>query len=85
MDRRRLFEDREAKERLVKLLEGSVKLDDVVEWLWEDFGIRVSPTWDDVRRTIVSSREVSARALAVFLVQSGAGHGAVENAYLGEG
>ena len=85
MDRRRLAEDREAKERLVKLLKDSVELDDVVEWLWEDFGIRVSPTWDEVRKTIISSREVSARALAVFLVQSGAGHGAVEDAYLGEG
>lgn len=85
MSRRRLAEDREAKERLARLLEDLVELEEVVEWLWEDFGIRVPPSWDDVRKTIVSSREVSARALAVFLVQSGAGHGAVEDAYLGEG
>ncbi len=84
MDTRRLAADREAKERLVRLLEGSAQLEEVLEWLWEDFGIRVSPSWDEVRRAIISSREVSARALAVFLVESGAKHGAVEDAYLGD-
>ena len=69
---------REGKERLIKKvllsqLKGSKKISikEVIEWLWEDFGIKCKSDWKDVERKIVKSIEISANDLAVFMLENG--------------
>jgi len=42
-----------------------------VEWLWEDFGIRVRRSWDDVIKAVVDSDEVLPQDLAAFMISMG--------------
>jgi hypothetical protein len=62
--------ERDLKAILVEKLRENVPLEDVREWLWEDYGIRAGD-WDAVKRAIVSAREVTARDIAVLLVEYG--------------
>ena len=69
----RNLRERNIKRALMKQLmeSGKVKVEDVVEWLWEDFGIRCRPSWKDVERKVVKSDEVTPNDLAVFMLESG--------------
>ena len=78
----------ESSERRVKarLLESACSpsiLEDMIEWLWEEYGIRVSGGCERVKRAIVKSREVKARELAVFLLESGVGVDEIYEAWEG--
>ncbi len=70
--RLRSEKDRAIKEALLSQMRGKVPLDDVIEWLWDDFGIRASPdSWDSVERLIVTNKEVLPQDVAVFMIDEG--------------
>lgn len=68
---------RRARERAVKsallkqLRESGVDVREVAEWLWEDHGIRVRPSWRDVERAILKEDDVTPQDLAVLLLDYG--------------
>ncbi len=70
--RRDLFEKR-IKRALVEDLEKKAKdsLDTVVEWLWEDHGVKVSRNWDRVKKTIVSNKSITPQDLVVLMLSMG--------------
>ncbi len=70
--RARDLREKAVKEALVRQLRSSgISLEEVRDWLWDDFGKRVRGGWDRVEREIVSSREISPQDLAVFMIDSG--------------
>ena len=65
--------DREIKKELIEILESKArdKLHYIADWLWEDYGLRVKTDWESVRKTILKSREISSRELAVLMINLG--------------
>ncbi|MGC9112274.1 hypothetical protein [Acidilobus sp.] len=63
--------DRAIKEALLSQLKGKVPLDDVIEWLWDDFGLRAKRSWEDVGKVITSSNEILPQDVAVFMIEEG--------------
>ncbi len=64
--------ERVVKERLVTFMEEKgVDPRVVSEWLWEEFGKRVKPSWRDVRRAIVRDSEVTPQDLVLLLYDLG--------------
>ncbi len=63
--------DRAIKASLMSQAKGKIGLDEFVEWLWEDFGIRVRRDWDDVVRAVVNSDEVIPQDVASFMIGEG--------------
>ncbi len=59
------------KERLVDSLLEGVELSAILEWLWEDYGIRVKRSKESVRRAILRSDEITPQDLAVFMLDNG--------------
>ncbi|MCC6060651.1 MAG: hypothetical protein LM578_03870 [Desulfurococcaceae archaeon] len=57
------------KKRLVEVVRRSVSLDSVVEWLWEDYGVRVRD-WDRAVRVMLGDR-VTLGDLIAFLDENG--------------
>ena len=57
------------KRRLVEIVRGSVELEAVVDWLWEDYGVKVRD-WDKAVRVMLSDR-VSVGDLISFLEDQG--------------
>ncbi|MGC9209732.1 MAG: hypothetical protein ACP5FT_00445 [Acidilobus sp.] len=62
---------RAIKESLMSQAKGKIDLDEFVEWLWDDFGIRVRRTWEDIYRAVVNSDEVLPQDLAAFMISQG--------------
>ncbi|MEB3844950.1 MAG: hypothetical protein LRS48_04640 [Desulfurococcales archaeon] len=50
---------------------NSISENTVSEWLWEDFGKKVRPDWDRLKRAILSDREITPQDLAVFMIENG--------------
>jgi hypothetical protein len=69
----RRLRDRDIKRKLVEQLRksGRVRLEEIIEWLWEDFGIRSKFSWRDVERNIVKHDEITPNDLAVFMIEKG--------------
>ncbi len=65
----RRIENRHIKEALLSQIKTSdISLDDIVEWLWEDFGIRAKRDWKTVEKTIIKEDEITPQDLAVFMI-----------------
>ncbi|MGC8753290.1 MAG: hypothetical protein ACP5RO_07190 [Fervidicoccaceae archaeon] len=56
-------------EELLKLKRN--KLEEIVEWLWEEFGIKTKPNMEAIRKAIVENDEVTSRELAIEVLRSG--------------
>ncbi len=63
--------DRAIKASLMSQARGRIGLDEFVEWLWDDFGIRARRSWDDIVRAVVYSDEVLPQDLAAFMISEG--------------
>ncbi len=65
--------ERYIKRLLLQQIKESKKVDakDLVEWLWEDFGIRCKPLWREIERKVVKSDEILANDLAIFMLERG--------------
>lgn len=63
--------ERATKASLMSQAKGRIDLEEFVEWLWEDFGIRVRSSWDDVIKAVVNSDEVLPQDLAAFMISMG--------------
>ncbi len=63
---------REIKARLVELLERSnASLEEVLDWLWEDFGVRVKADWKAVKRAIVKNSDIEPQDLVSLFNELG--------------
>lgn len=63
--------EREIKEALLEALKhGGATPDDVAEWLWEDFGKRVKPSWDRIKRAVMDG-DVTPQDLVSLLDELG--------------
>jgi ABC-type phosphate transport system ATPase subunit len=70
--RRNVLRERAIKEALVEQLRrAGVSLDEVKEWLWEDYGIRVSGGWERVVRIIARDRNIRPQDLVVLMDEIG--------------
>ena len=62
--------ERKVKERLVDKIQGAVPLEDLLEWLWEDYGIKARD-WETAKKALLARKEITARDLAVLLLEYG--------------
>ncbi len=69
---------REESERIIKkallndlLNLGDKVLVDLVEWLWDNYGIKARRERNDVEKKILRSKDISSRELAVFMLDKG--------------
>jgi len=56
-------------EELLKI--KNYKLEEIVEWLWEEYGIKAKPNIEAIRKTILNNDEITSRELAVEILRSG--------------
>ena len=69
--------ERAARQRAIKkalvdqMREEGVDPREVAEWLWEDFGKRVSPSWHRLEKAILGEKEVTPQDVAVFMIEQG--------------
>ncbi|MEN2999987.1 MAG: hypothetical protein ABDH61_05375 [Acidilobaceae archaeon] len=72
----RIAQAREFKRALVELVKKNVELEEVKEWLWEDFGARVR-SWAEAERFMMRE-EVTIADLYIFLRENDVEVGEVE-------
>ncbi|MEM0366023.1 MAG: hypothetical protein QXR02_01165 [Acidilobaceae archaeon] len=56
------------KKALIKKIEETITLDDVKEWLWEDFGIKVK-SWNEASKFILRD-DVTISDIITFLLEN---------------
>jgi hypothetical protein len=56
---------------LAQLRSRGVSIDDVLDWLCEEFGIRARRSWRNIERLILRSNEITSQDLVVFMVENG--------------
>ena len=67
----RLLAEKEIKHMLIQAAKNQgVSLQDIVEWLYYEAGIRARPSWSDVEKKVLSN-DVDPRSLASFLLEQG--------------
>jgi hypothetical protein len=59
--------ERALKEKLLRILEERADPRDVSEWLWEEFGKRVQPSWQRLRRAILKDKDITPQDLVSLL------------------
>jgi len=68
----RRIKERSIKEVLMGQLRSSeISIDDIIEWLWDDFGKRVKRDWRSVERAVLSDPDISPQDIAVFMIDNG--------------
>ena len=67
----RLLAEKEIKHMLIQVAKSQgVSLQEIIDWLYYEAGIRARPSWSDVEKKILS-KDVDPRALASFLLEQG--------------
>ncbi len=67
----RLLAEKEIKRMLIQAAKNQgVSLQDIVEWLYYEVGIRARPSWSDVEKKVLS-KDVDPQSLASFLLEQG--------------
>jgi len=67
----RLLAEKEIKRMLIQAAKNQgVSLQDIVEWLYYEAGIRARPSWSDVEKKVLS-KDVDPQSLASFLLEQG--------------
>ncbi|MEM0060573.1 MAG: hypothetical protein QW726_01410, partial [Fervidicoccaceae archaeon] len=56
-------------EELLKLKRD--KLNELVEWLWEEYGIKTKPNIEAIREAILRNSEITSREIAIEIIRSG--------------
>ncbi|MCE4609439.1 MAG: hypothetical protein F7C36_03545 [Desulfurococcales archaeon] len=71
MYRQRNRENKAIKEALLgQIPTNNIDLDEIVEWLWEDFGIRAKKDWEQIKKIILREKEITPQDLAVFMIDN---------------
>ena len=67
------FNEKIIKKHLLTQLEqaGDEVREKLIEWLWEDHGVRVSGNWSSIEKKILKDDSISSRELAVFMLGEG--------------
>ncbi len=67
----RLLAEKEIKRMLIQTAKHQgVSLQEVVEWLYYEAGIRARPSWSDIEKKILD-KDIDPRSLASFLLEQG--------------
>lgn len=69
--RARMKEKAIKKALLRQLRESGADLDDLVEWLWDDFGKRVRRDWKSIEQAILGDNEITPQDIAVYMIDAG--------------
>ncbi|MEB3757454.1 MAG: hypothetical protein GSR76_01180 [Desulfurococcales archaeon] len=65
----RKMAERAVKDALFKQVVDNVPMEDVAEWLYEDFGVKVGRrTWDNYRRAVLKNSDVKPQDIAILLL-----------------
>ncbi|MCX8196144.1 MAG: hypothetical protein N3F67_03605 [Acidilobaceae archaeon] len=64
----RIAKNKEIKRALIETVKENVSLEEVKEWLWEDFGVRVK-SWEEAEKFMMRD-EVSVSDIYVFLLEN---------------
>lgn len=64
----RIANNKEIKRALIETVKENVSLEEVKEWLWEDFGVRVK-SWEEAEKFMMRD-EVSVSDIYVFLLEN---------------
>ena len=68
---------RKARERIIKsslmdqLKSSNIDLNEIVEWLWDDFGKRVRREWSSIEKAVLGDSDISPQDIAVFMIEHG--------------
>ncbi|MCE4607406.1 MAG: hypothetical protein F7B61_00390 [Caldisphaeraceae archaeon] len=62
---------RQTKRVLCEQMRGKVDLRDVVEWLYEDFGIKCKISWNEITKAVINRNEITPNDIAVFMLEHG--------------
>jgi len=63
--------NRAIKEALLRQLkESGIPLEEVQDWLWDDFGKRVKPSWDAVEKAVLGDPEITPQDIAVLMIEN---------------
>ena len=66
------IKERAVKEALVQQLKRSgVDLDEVIDWLWDDFGRKARRDWKSIENVILGDNDITPQDLAVFMIDQG--------------
>ncbi len=69
---RRTAKNKAIKRALLRQVKSSrINIDDVLEWLWEDFGKKPARNWKNIEKTILGDNEITPQDLAVFMIDQG--------------
>ncbi|MCE4615368.1 MAG: hypothetical protein F7B60_07575 [Desulfurococcales archaeon] len=65
----RKMADRSVKEALFQQVEENIPIDDVVEWLYEDFGVHAGrKKWSNLKRATLKSTDIKPQDMAILLM-----------------
>jgi hypothetical protein len=56
---------------LAQLRSRGVRVDDILDWLWEEFGVKTHRSWRSLERLILRSDEITPQDLVVFMIENG--------------
>ena len=68
----RRMAERAIKDALFRQVVDNVPMEDVAEWLYEDFGVKVGRrTWNNYRRAVLKNHDVKPQDIAILLLDHG--------------
>jgi hypothetical protein len=63
--------EKSVKEALLSQMKNKIDLNEAVEWLYEDFGIKVKGSWENLMRAVLNNSEITPNDVAVFMIEQG--------------
>ncbi|MCE4606352.1 MAG: hypothetical protein F7B59_03355 [Desulfurococcales archaeon] len=65
----RRIAEKTTKEALFRQVEENVPMEDVVEWLYEDFGVSIGrKTWSNLKRAVLKAADIKPQDIAILLM-----------------
>jgi hypothetical protein len=63
--------EKAVKDALLNQMKGKINIEEAVEWIYEDYGIKIKKSWENLRRTILDNSEITPNDIAVFMIDQG--------------
>ncbi len=67
----RKLAERAVKDALMKQVRDNLSMEEVLDWLYDDFGVKVGRrTWDNITRTVLKSSDIKPQDIAILLLDN---------------
>ncbi len=63
--------EKAVKEALLNQMKNKINIDEAVEWLYDDFGIKIKSSWENLRKAVLNNSEITPNDIAVFMIDQG--------------